>query len=250
MEETPQYMGPQSRPIGHGMRWISSAFKLFKQDASMWIVTIIVAFIILLLMGAIPFLGSLASMALTYVWMGGLMLGCHAAYSGKSFDVKYLFAGFSNNLLKLVQLSIIMSMLSMVIFALVIGPSNLEMILTLEQMAPAEQTQLVQVVSLKVLIALALLLPLTMAAWFAPVLIVIHNMSLLDAIKASASACVQNVMPFLLYGIVMLMFYIAALIPFMLGLLVFAPLIITSIYTSYRDIFLAESDAGVMQMEA
>jgi uncharacterized membrane protein len=48
---------------------------------------------------------------------------------------------------------------------------------------------------------------------------------------------VKNILPFLIYGLISLGFGILASIPLGLGWLVLAPVIGTSIYTSYRDIY-------------
>ncbi|HEX7465582.1 MAG TPA: hypothetical protein VF309_03000, partial [Usitatibacter sp.] len=51
----------------------------------------------------------------------------------------------------------------------------------------------------------------------------------------------RNFIPFLLYGIVMLVLCVAAVIPIGLGLLVWIPLSVTSTYAAYRDIFTKDS---------
>ena len=60
------------------------------------------------------------------------------------------------------------------------------------------------------------------------------------AIRMSFSACLKNVMPFLIYGLVFLFIFIIAVLPFGMGLLVAFPLMYASTYAAYRDIFLAE----------
>ena len=60
------------------------------------------------------------------------------------------------------------------------------------------------------------------------------------AIRMSFTACLKNVMPFLIYGLVFLFIFIIAVLPFGMGLLVAFPLMYASTYAAYRDIFLAE----------
>ena len=90
---------------------------------------------------------------------------------------------------------------------------------------------------LAVLAGLALLLPLLMALWFSPALVYFHNEAPLDALKISFFASLRNWLPFLVYGILMLMLFVVAAIPLMLGFLVAGPLALISIYTSYRAVF-------------
>ena len=53
----------------------------------------------------------------------------------------------------------------------------------------------------------------------------------------SFRACLKNIVPFLLYGIVFFFLFVLAAIPLGLGFLVVIPVLIASIYTSYRDVF-------------
>ena len=90
------------------------------------------------------------------------------------------------------------------------------------------------------LLILALMLPLIMAIWFAPPLVVFHELGAVESMKASFLGCLRNMLPFLLYGVVLLVAAIIASIPFMLGWLILGPVMAASIYTAYRDIYFAE----------
>ena len=88
------------------------------------------------------------------------------------------------------------------------------------------------------LLLLALLVPLAMAVWFAPALVVFHDLPPVEALKQSFQGCLRNMVPFLVYGIIVLGLGILAAIPAFLGWLVLIPTLIGSTYYSYRDIFL------------
>ena len=90
---------------------------------------------------------------------------------------------------------------------------------------------------LAALIFFALLIPLLMAVWFAPALIVFHDVGSVAAMQASFAGCLRNIMPFLLYGIVWFIASIIASIPLMLGWLILGPVTAASIYTAYKDIY-------------
>ena len=92
-------------------------------------------------------------------------------------------------------------------------------------------------VLLAFLVMLALLLPVFMAMWFAPPLVVFHGQGAAEAMKASFVACLKNVVPFLLYSVILFLAAIAASIPFGLGWLVLGPVLAASLYTGYRDVF-------------
>jgi uncharacterized membrane protein len=91
---------------------------------------------------------------------------------------------------------------------------------------------------LAMLIMFALLLPAMMAIWFAAPLVVFHDHGALDAMKTSFAGCLKNMLPFLLYGVVLMVLSIVASLPLLLGWLALGPVLAASIYTSYRDIYL------------
>ena len=90
---------------------------------------------------------------------------------------------------------------------------------------------------LAVLIMLALMLPVVMAIWFAPALVVFHERGAVEAMKESFAGCLKNIVPFLLYGVVLFVPAIVATIPLGLGWLVLGPVVAGSLYTAYRDIY-------------
>jgi uncharacterized membrane protein len=92
---------------------------------------------------------------------------------------------------------------------------------------------------LAMLVVLSLSIPLYMALWFAPALVVFHELKPVEAMQASFFACLKNVVPFLLYSVILLALSVIAAIPFGLGFLVLVPVVVASIYTTYRDIFFA-----------
>jgi uncharacterized membrane protein len=95
--------------------------------------------------------------------------------------------------------------------------------------------------ALALLVMFGLMLPLVMALWFAPALVVFHDMGAGEAMKASFLGSLKNMLPFLLYGIVLAIASVIASIPLLLGWLVLGPVIAASIYTSYRDIYFSEA---------
>jgi uncharacterized membrane protein len=90
---------------------------------------------------------------------------------------------------------------------------------------------------LMALVAMALFLPLVMAVWFAPALVVFHDLPALDAMKQSFSGCLKNIVPFLVYGIIGFVLSFLATLVLLLGWLIWGPTLVGSVYASYRDIF-------------
>mgnify|MGYP006273162843 CR=1 FL=1 len=93
------------------------------------------------------------------------------------------------------------------------------------------------------LAGLGVSLPLMMATWYAPLLVFLDDIKPSAALYLSMLACMKNARPLLVYGVT-LMFPLflftrvgLALGQVDLGLWLLAPLIVPSIYASYRDIF-------------
>jgi uncharacterized membrane protein len=95
------------------------------------------------------------------------------------------------------------------------------------------------------LVFLLLYLPLVMAVWFAPALVVLRGVEPLQAMRLSFNGCLRNIVPFLLYGLVGIGLAIVATIPLLLGWLVLGPVTIASLYTSYCDIYEDQVQAPV-----
>jgi uncharacterized membrane protein len=87
------------------------------------------------------------------------------------------------------------------------------------------------------LLSVGISVPVYMALWFAPALVTLHDASPLGALRQSFGACLRNIVPFLLYGVIFLLLGIVAAIPLGLGMLVLMPVFFATAYTSYRDIF-------------
>ncbi len=87
------------------------------------------------------------------------------------------------------------------------------------------------------LLVMLLSIPVIMATWFAPALVLLHDMKPVDAMKASFAAGLQNWLPMLVFGIFLVVALFFAMLPLMLGLLLFMPVFSGAVYASYRDIF-------------
>jgi len=228
----------QSVPAGNGWSWIRDGFAMFREQPGTWILIVIVFVVIAIVMGLIPFVGSLALQLLTPVFTGGVMLGCRQIEEGGEFSVGTLFAGFSNRGGQLVLLGLV-GLLAIVLIVmatgLVFGIGGLALF---SDGAIGQRAAIgFATMMLALLVGLALSLPVYMALWFSPALIVLNDLPLGAAIKASFSGCLRNVVPFLVYGVVLFVFLVLAIIPVLLGMLVMLPVLFASIYTAYRDIY-------------
>jgi uncharacterized membrane protein len=227
----------QAVPAGHGWQWIAAGWELFKRQPGTWILLLIVFVVISFLIVLIPFLGSLASNLLWPVFAGGIVLGCRELDQGGELTVGHLFAGFRDHFGRLVLIGVLylVALIAVMIVAFAIAGAGVGFGALLGRDPGAEIG--VRTILIAVLVALALLIPVVMAVWFAPSLVVLNDLGVGDALKASFAACLRNIVPFLVYGLIGFGLAIVATIPFGLGWLALGPTLAASVYAAYRDIF-------------
>ncbi len=245
--------GGRAVPIGQGMAWIGHGWALFTQSPLMWIVSMVLAFVIFLALNFVPLIGTLAANVMIGLLAGGLMLGAHAQHGGREFAVSDLFSGFNAPHMK--PLLIVGAIYAASLFVLtVLAAGMIIAILGASGAAGAimsgDTGAILGLIAgatigsmLVLLIVMAIAVPIFMAYWFAPALVALQGVAPIDALKASFSACLKNFMPFLVYGLVFLVLFVVGSLPLGLGLLVVVPLMYTSTYAAYRDVFLGDGGA-------
>lgn len=233
---------PDTRNVAaaRGFEWWSEAWALFTREPGLWIGFGLVTFFGMIFLGLVPFLGSLATALLMPVISGGFMLAARKVEEGGKLEFNDLFAGFGEPVSQLMVLGVAALVIEFVV-ALVGGVLGAGAVFGMIGGGAAHSGTGVAVgfgmLMLAVLVVLALMFALSMLLWFAPALVVFDRVAPLDAMKTSFAACLANIGPFLLYGILGLVLSIIACIPLGLGMLVLGPLYFLSAYTGYRDIF-------------
>jgi len=231
--------GGRSRPSGNGWQWIASARALTKPRQLLWISIFIVFALIAIAIGSIPKFGSLALYFIMPVLFGGVMLTCDKARRGEEITVGDLFSGFRTHFAKLAGLGLATLLMYVAVFAIIaaIFGTAAALILSGFEHPQASDPAFAIGIVIAVLVMLGLSVPIYMAVWFSYALVTINNFGVLQALKASFSGCAKNIIPFLVYSLIMMLFALAATIPLLLGWLILGPILFASFYTGYRDIF-------------
>jgi hypothetical protein len=237
---------PRSVPVGRGWGWIADGFRLFARSPGIWILNTVILLAILLVLSIIPVISMVVNI-LAPIFAGGFMQGCRDLDEGGRLEVAHVFAGFRQKAGRLAGLGAIYLLASvgigLLVFAFVASSIDLGTLEGLEGGelgATAKLPELGPVVWLGLLIALGLAALLLMAYWFAPALIMLHDVRVFEAMKLSFRGCLRNIWPLLLYGIVLTVLMVLAVLPLLLGLLVLIPVLIASVYIGYRDIFIEQ----------
>jgi uncharacterized membrane protein len=238
----PAGFGPPGRklPAGRGAAWISEGWELFRRAPLAWIGAMLLLVIAYLAVGAIPVLGSLAGV------LAGPMLGTGAAAFAHGVDrhgqpdFSLLGAGFRDRFGALLGVALLnLAFSAGIVVAAVLGwlavvgghlPHNPQGV---EDMAASAGLGL----ALVALLALALLIPLAAAVWYAPALVYFAGMGPLEAMRESLRACLHNWLPMLVYSLLALFMTLLGAMALLVGLLVVVPVLAASYYTSFRDIY-------------
>jgi uncharacterized membrane protein len=237
---------PVSVASGRGSTWWTDGWRLFVAAPGPWIAITVIFVVLIVMITFIPIIGSVASSLLAPVFTGGILVGCRSLDRGGGLAIGHLFASFSDRLGPLIIVGLVYLIGSFAIVAVVVafmiatlGVGGLSSLLSGDPYQ-AGMTLLASVglgTLLALLVGLLLGVPLLMAYWYAPALVVFRNDEPLAAMATSFRACLINMLPMLVYGLLGLVFAIAASIPFFLGWLVLGPVFATSVYASYKDIF-------------
>lgn len=228
-------------PVGNAWVWIVNGFNLFKANPAMWIILLVIYLAIMIPISMLPVIGSVVSTLLAPVFAAGMMWGCQALVKNQDLEINHLFEGFKRNTSQLITIGgiyMVSLLFVAVIVVLALDKDTAELLVQGKDLSPEQADAML----MPIMIALLLIMPVLMAYWFAPVLAGLHNLTAVEAMKLSFSACLKNMLPFLLYGLIFMVLLIVAIIPFGLGLLVVAPMMMTSLYSSYEDVFGIEQD--------
>jgi len=243
----------RSVPAVHGWRWIVQGYALFRQNPATWLALVVLLFVTAKLILRIPLFG-LAFALFMPIFIAGLMEGCREVERGGRLGLSHLAAGFRRNAAQLVTIggvSLVGNLVIMMIVLSIGGDAMAELNKRVAQGAAVTAQTRLEMQGALVTVGRALVVgtlasvPLLMALWFAPLLVYFDDEGALAAMKASFVACLKNAGAMLLYGGVIFaaMFLVMplslAIGQYDFALLLLAPVVLPSLYVSYKDIFLA-----------
>jgi hypothetical protein len=239
----------------HGWRWIAGGMAIFRRNPPLWIAMVMIVYVVHLLLSTTRF-GIALEIVLTPNLIAGMCHGCEALTQGKPLRIGYLASGFLKSALVLLMFGVaslaaklLAEYMTMAIAgeaiaevqkAVAAGMADPEAVETVRAAMRAAAPQLTSAL----VMVTAITLPVTMAMWFAPLLVFFDDLRPMGALALSLWACMRNVLAFLVYGgivmavLMVLMPLSYALRQLDLGFWLLAPILIPSLYVSYRDVYL------------
>ena len=232
---------PQPCEAGAGGRWLSQAWTLFKERPGLWIGMSLTMFLIMIVLSMIPGLNFVLSLGFGVI-IAGFVISAYELDENQNLQFAHLFAGFQRHVGQLLLLGVLYLVAIFVLILisaavmLIFGGMSGGLGALMHGDSSAWGAGMLLGVLLGCLVFLALIVPVAMAIWFAPALIALNGMSAIDAMKLSFKACWVNIIPFLVYGLVLIGLSLLALLTLGLGYIVLLPVIYISYYTSYREV--------------
>ena len=248
----------RSLEASHGWRWLTRGLALFRKNPAQWMMMFALLFVGSRILLAIPYAGLLAVL-ITPNFLAGLTHGAQALSEGKPLRWGYLASGFlktPGRLITLGGVSLLGHFLMLLAMTTVAGSALSDIVQTMSAGAVTEETMAAVRAAaprlmLSTAVGLGVVLPVILAVWFAPMLVFFDDMKAGPAMVASLWACLRNVLPMLVYSIALLgPLLVLTQIGMALthqpdvGVWLLAPVLVPSLYVSYRDVFIARPAPG------
>ena len=253
-------------PARQGMVWLRQALRMFNQHRLAWVVLLLAYYLVLLVTRALPFIGPWAMTIIKPVLAVGLLAAAWNQERGKAPALRLIVQGFRANLWALLPIGVFFVIgITAAVFgsSLVDGGKLIEFITNSANTTDAELQKSLEDPQLQfgMLFAALLSLPVLVATWWAPALIVFQDAGPGAALLTSMRAAFANWRPLAIYGLGVIFYgvvlpglvvsaltlilpppiaqviVVALLMPY---LLFFAACLHISDYISYRDVFHAD----------
>lgn len=227
---------PNREAAGEAVTWLREAWEGFKAQPLPWVLFFVAFMVLFLVLLALPIVGGLLQMVLLVFVFAMVAVMAEQQRTQSRIDAAAALSELGRQGgplfiagLIAVGATLAIGMLVGVAAAVLIGAAGLG----------AGSEFAIGAGALVFLLVLALMVPLYMAIWFAPTLIALHGVAPVEAFKRSFAACLHNIVPFLLYGVLVFVLAILATLPAGLGWFLLGPVLLLAQYTSYRAIFFA-----------
>lgn len=231
---------PRQVQLGEGLNWYACGWRLFRRHPVNWVlVFVLMAFFSILLM-VIPVVGQLALVLTAPVFLGGLYRAAKAVDDHGHFEIKTLFEGFTDSsktssLLLLGAMMLAATIVITLIAASLLGGSLMTGYGTGINIAEKISAGVGTILGMLLLLLLQGLVMMVIV--YAVPLVMLDGLAPAAAVKSGFSACLTNLAPLLIFGVVYLLLVYLAAIPFYLGYVILVPVTLCAAYCSYKSVF-------------
>ncbi len=233
--------GPNKVSVGQAVGWIGDGMKMLSGPWGVVIGALVVTFVITMVLQFIPFIGPLAQPFLMVLLYAGLVKMFHRIDTSNQSEFADLFAGFSERtgpliLLALAQLGVYV-VFGLLIAGLALMFAGAGAFSASQGMDPAMMNGGLSA-ALLVLVPVFLVLTVLVAFlfYFTVPLVMLTDLGPGKAMALSFKACLRNLLPIIVYGIVVVVIVAVAALPFLLGWLFVMPIMAGAYYLSFKQV--------------
>jgi len=237
-------------PARHGWYWVRDGWRLVMRKPITWVAFSALTWLIISASSLHPLLMAAVAVLLPVI-LAGWALACREAEAGRPIPVTMLFEGFRGrvgDLASIGGLNLMGNMMLMLVVLAIGGEAFTEAITRPGALSPEAAGALQSRMSLALVVILAIGIPLAMAVWFAPLAVALDGLRGPGALAASLGGILRNGLPFVIYSAVLggvgavtfLALSATGMAPpvaMEAAFWMLMPLLVGSVYTSYRDIF-------------
>lgn len=213
-------------------QFLNSGFQLFRKSPGLFIAYTILSFLIAVFSQLIPFLGTMASILISYPLLVGFYLAGHELLRGRPLELSTFFRGFEyfGHLAAVYFIQFLAAMVIMLPLFIAVGFGAFMMVdLGLDAVNPA----ILWPVSAVLMIPLIYIT----ACWtYAPLFVVFYKMSFWEAMETSRKIIHKRWWMFFGFLLVVGLILMAGVLALFFGILVAYPVAMLAIYVSFAEI--------------
>lgn len=223
---------------GRGLEWVKIGFRSFFAAPLAWFFGPLVMMFAVFVLACIPIVNFVVGVVTPLLHAGYYAAG-EAQARQQKLDIGDFFRGARDKAGELLILGLVVAIANAIAFGaffVIAGAGAVTTLLTIQ--GPPDLTSINWIpMLLGALLYMVCLVPIAMAFWFAPALVLFANLQPLEALKQSFNACTKNVMPYLVYGLVGAGLMLGGVLTLFLGFFLIYPALLASLYPQYVDIF-------------
>lgn len=215
--------------INRGVEWIAGGFKLFMKKPGELIIAGVALFIVSFILNFVPIVGGGLATMLGVVATGAIMLVCRAIEEGQDLVAA---AQKATNITPLWILSLIAAALG-----IAVGVLGWFLAATVIGMAFISPVLAMGLGALTFVLMMLISIPMIMALWLAPGLVVFKGAEPIEAVRLSFAASVKNFLPFIIFYVLAVVGTVLGGLLMGIGLIFVYPVLLCATYVAYTDIF-------------
>jgi hypothetical protein len=238
---------PRKVAASQGFQWVAAGFRLYRKNPLLLSAAFGLLFGVVMALGLIPVVGESLSELASPLMVAGFMAAYRALDEGRELELPHFLAGLQGPAIPLMTVGAVQLLGTLLIGQVMLGmgfdPQAVMAAAKGGEGSPEDMQAMLNQAMPALLTGLLLFIPLIMATWFAPALILFGGARPATALGVSLKAVVKNWAAMLTNIVALgLLLFVAALVPMLLGLLVAMPVLFGSLYASYQAIFAVWAD--------